>query len=257
MNFLFSQKEKTQYEIIKEILGQKLFSIASKDTYLVNANDIVKCKIKPYWGQRATDEIHINTIAQGIVNSNHLFHPIILANIIPRENVSILDGQHRYEALQRISETQRSRMKVQVDVINFEIDDDKWILTQYEWINTSKSMNKIELKQENEISMLVDELSKHFGSIGGGYRKIDDFALKNKQNSKVIKSDLKKELLKRVNKLDGDVKKKIIDYNEDCCVNYEVKFKGFRIGKNVKEECILRKFWLGINFPNWLDDVLN
>ena len=146
MNFFssFNRQEKTQYEYTKEILGNKLFAVSYKDTFLVNANDLVKCDLKPYWGQRVSDEIHINTIANGIGMSNVLFNPIILANIIPKQEYSILDGQHRYAALMRLSETQRTKIKIQVDVLNFEMDDDKWILKQYEWVNTSKGISKVD-----------------------------------------------------------------------------------------------------------------
>ena len=258
MNFFssFNRQEKTQYEYTKEILGNKLFSVSYKDTFLVNANDLVKCELKPYWGQRVSDEIHINTIANGIGISNVLFHPIILANIIPKQEYYILDGQHRYASLMRLSETQRTKIKIQVDVLNFEMDDDKWILKQYEWVNTSKGISKVDLDKEQEIANLVNELSIYFGYVSGGYKKIDEYApLKNKQNSKVIKSELKKELFKRMNKLGENPKQKIIEYNEECCETYDVKFGGFRIGKNVREDCINRKFWLGINFPQWLDEV--
>jgi len=249
---------KTKYQYINDTFGKKVSSISYKDTFMVNANDLIKCELKPFWGQRASDEIHINTIANGISMSNILFHPIILANIIPKKEYYILDGQHRYAALMRLSETQRSKIKVQVDVLNFEMEDDKWIIKQYEWINTSKGISKIDLDREQFVSQLVNELSNTFGYVGAGYKKIDEYApLRNKQNSKVVKSELKKELLNRYDKLGQDAKQKIIDYNEKCCLEYENKFNGVRIGKNVKEECVSRKFWLGINFPAWIDEIFN
>ena len=91
------------------------------------------------------------------------------------------------------------------------------------------------------------------------------FIEKNKNSSRLIKSSLRKELVLIIennndnNKILGNNKdeicKKIINYNELCNQNYNEKFKYTRIGKNVLQDCIKRKFWLGINFPNWLDQV--
>jgi len=265
MNIFFNKQKsepsqpvhfETRYEKILRLLGEKKFSLGFKDTYIISADNLVKCDVKPFWGQRAQDEIHINTISRGIETSNGLFHPIILAHIVSKEEFSIFDGQHRYEALMRLSDTQRKNVMVQVDVINFELEDTKWILKHYEWINTTKGVSKIDLDTENKISIFVDECSKHFGVLGGKYKKIDEFTnIKNKQNSKLLKSEFKKELLKRIDRLGDNPLQKIIEYNEKCCVDYEKKFKGLRVGKNVKEECVERKFWLGVNFPQWLDEI--
>ena len=256
MNWLFNNQDKTEYEFIKSKLGKKMCSIGFKDIFIVNAQDLFECKLEPYWGQRAKDEIHINTIAQGIKNSQGLFHPIILANIIPRDELSILDGQHRYVALSRLSETQRKKIDIQVDVINFETEDDHWILTQYEWINTTKSINNVQLQQENNISKLVNDCVQYFGKIGGGYYKIGEFSERNNNNSRLIKSQFKQELVKRIDKIDLNTAfVKIIEYNDYCCLNYDTFFKDERIGKKTYDECIKREFWLGIKFPNWLNQI--
>jgi len=259
MNFIFgssSQKIDTRYEFIKKTLGNKLFTISNKDTFIINANDLVKLNIQPYWGQRAKDELHINTISNGIKISNMLFHPIILAHIVPKQDYYSLDGQHRLMALLRLSPTQRNMINIQVDVLNYEVEDDKWILQQYEYINTSKGISKVELDNEQNISLLVDECSKKFGNIGGGYKLIDEFSIKNKQNSRLVKSKLKEELLKRYDRLkDVDVVEKIYEYNTNCHNNFEGLCKGSGIGKKTKQECIDRKFWIGVNFPQWLDQV--
>lgn len=200
MNWIFGQQD--DYDIAYKKLGKKLCSIGFKDIFIVNAQDLIDCNLEPYWGQRAKDEVHINVIAQGIKNSNGLFHPIILANIKPRREISILDGQHRY------------------------------------------------------IARLVYECTKYFGKLAGGYSKIDDFIQKNKNNSRLDKKNFKEELLKRIERIDFKFAlNKIIEYNEYCNKYYETKFKSERIGSKTLEECVKRKFWLGINFPLWLDDV--
>jgi hypothetical protein len=254
----FFNREQSEYEFIKSKLGKKLCSVGFKDIYIVNAQDLFECNLKPYWGQRAKDEIHINTIAQGIKNSQGLFHPLILANIIPREEISILDGQHRYLALSKLSETQRRKIDIQVDILNYEDEDDEWILTQYQWINTTKSMSGNQLQVETDISRLVNDCVQYFGKIGGGYNKIDDFSEKNQNSSRLIKSLFKQELLKKADKINLQTAlKTIIDYNEYCTLNHDIIFKDERIGKKTYEECMKRKFWLGINFPNWLDRVFS
>jgi hypothetical protein len=253
----FFTRELSDYEIIKKILGEKKFSLGFKDTYILSAYDLLECNLEPYWGQRAIDEIHINTIANGIRNSGGLFHPIILANVIPREEYSILDGQHRYSALSRISETQRKKIFIQVDVINFESEDDQWIMTNYEWINIIKGMPRDQLEKETKATCIVDECVKYFGKFGGGYFKIGDFSEKNKQNSRLIKAKFKQEILERIEKISSVEEgfQKVIEYNKKCNLHYNQKFKGVRIGKNTFDECIKREFWLGINFPAWLDEV--
>jgi len=249
MNFLFSQKEQSEYDYITKTIGQKRFTIGFKDTYLVKASLLTSCDLKPYWAQRSQDEIHINTIANGIRQSNGLFHPIILANIHEKQEYSILDGQHRFEALRRLSDTQLESIIVQVDVITFHKDDTRWILQQYEYINTSKSFQREELVNEINVAEAVGNIINQLK-----LNRIRDVIIHNKQNSKVNIVEFKNELLKRSHRLIDPVNK-ILAYNNECCEKYEEKFKKIRIGKKVKQECIDKKFWLGINFPQWLDEV--
>jgi hypothetical protein len=248
MNYLFN-RDISEYEFVSRILGTKKFSIGFKDTFVVKASELIKCNLKPYWAQRDQDQIHINVISNGIKQSNGLYHPIILANIKPREQYCILDGQHRYEALKRLSETQLSSIQIQVDVISFEQDDDKWILQQYEFINTTKSFMKEDLKNEMNASDIINEINKKLKS-----RRIKDVNITLKQNSKININNMKSELLKRIHRLDDPVAK-ILQYNEECNQKYEEMFKHIRIGKNVKQECIDHKFWLGVNYPQWMDDL--
>ena len=53
----------------------------------------------------------------------------------------------------------------------------------------------------------------------------------------------------------NDPVNKILQYNEECEQKQEEILKANRIGKNVKQECVEHKFWLGINYPQWLDDL--
>jgi hypothetical protein len=248
MNYLFN-RDISEYEFVSRTLGAKKFSIGSKDTFVVKAYDLLKCNLKPYWAQRDQDQIHINVISNGIKQSNGLYHPIILANIKPREQYCILDGQHRYEALKRMSETQLINIQVQIDVISFEQDDDKWILQQYEFINTTKSFMREDLKDEINASEIINDINKKLKS-----RRIKDVNITLKQNSKININNMKSELLKRVHRLNDPVTK-ILQYNEECNQKHEEMFKHIRIGKNVKQECIDHKFWLGVNYPQWMDDL--
>ena len=249
MNFLFKQPEQTEYEFITKTLGNKKFSIGFKDTYLIKASSLIECDLKPFWAQRAQDEIHINTIANGIKQSNGLYHPIILANIIEKQEYCILDGQHRFEALKRLSNTQLDTFFIQVDVISFQKDDIRWILQQYEFINTAKSFVREDLINEINVAESIHNIITQLK-----FNRIRDVILHNKQNSKVNIVDFKNELLKRSHRLIDPVNK-ILAYNKECCEKHEEKFKKVRIGKKVKQDCIDKNFWLGINFPQWLDEV--
>lgn len=273
MNLFFNNNvnssEKTEdviktnkYENVFELLGQAKFSFADgKRSYMVTADELVDMQLNSYWAQREKDKSHITTISQGIKNSRGLYHPIILANIIPRKEFVILDGQHRYDALGYISKKQREEITIQVDVIDFEQDDDEWVLQNYEWINTSKGISKQDLDDEKKIALLVDQLSKRFKH-SNGRKLIGDYVQKNKQNSRVNIKELKSEMVKRLSLLKphltnmDSIISKIIEYNDSCSVNHELQFSKTRIGHKVKDECIERKFWLGINFPNWIDEVV-
>lgn len=253
--------ETNTYNIVKNTLGKPIIEFINKTTFVITAQNFSSLCLKPYWAQREKDKAHITTIAQGIRNSRGLFHPFILANIIPREEFVIIDGQHRYEALSYLSQHEREQIWVQVDVINFEKDDDEWILQNYEWINTSRGITKRDLQKEKEISLVIDKCTKMF-KMKNGRKCIGDFVQKNKQNSRLNIRDFKVELLKRLDKVTdlmnkgNDISELILNYNKKCDLNQEEIFKNVRIGSKVREECIERKFWLGINFPQWLDIVL-
>lgn len=265
LGFNLINKEISEYEKIKNIFLKPIFSIKNKHTFIIDSDTFINLDLKIYWGQRNKDNEHINIISQGIRNSNCLFHPFILFNNIKKEEYTISDGQHRYEALKLLSSTERKNIKIQVDIIDYNEDDEKWLLTQYVWINTTKTISKEKLDNENLVNEIVEYCSNYFGKIGGGHYLIGEFIEKNKNSSRLIKSSLRKELVLIIennndnNKILGNNKdeicKKIINYNELCNQNYNEKFKYTRIGKNVLQDCIKRKFWLGINFPFWLKEV--
>lgn len=251
----------SRYANIIEILGEPRWLFADgKASFIVSAENLVNVQLQSYWAQREKDKSHIMTISQGIKNSRGLYHPIILANIVPRKEFVILDGQHRYDALFHISKKQREEIFIQVDVLTFEQDDDEWILQNYEWINTAKGISKQDLDDEKKIALLVDQLSKRFKH-SNGRRLIGEYVHKNKQNSRLNIKELKSEMVSRLNLFKphlNDTEKiisSIVAYNETFNQNHELHLCKTRVGHKVKDECIERKFWLGVNFPQWLDEL--
>lgn len=251
----------SKYENISEMLGPPRWNFSDgKQSFIVTAETLVNMQLNSYWAQREKDKTHIMTISQGIKNSRGLYHPIILANIIPRKEFVILDGQHRYDALFYISKKQREEISIQVDVLSFEQDDDEWILQNYEWINTARGISKQDLDDERKLALVVDQISKKFKH-GNGRKLIGDYVIKNKQNSKVNIKELKSEMVKRMNIFKpyltnpDRIISEIIYYNDTFHENKDVNLSKTRVGHKVKDECIERKFWLGINFPQWLDEV--
>jgi hypothetical protein len=251
----------SKYDNICEMLGTSRWTfLDGKQSFIVTAETLVNMQLNSYWAQREKDKSHIMTISQGIKNSRGLYHPIILANIIPRKSFVILDGQHRYDALFYISKKQREEISIQVDVLSFEQDDDEWILQNYEWINTARSISKQDLDDEKTLALIVDQISKKFKH-ENGRRLIGDYVIKNKQNSKVNIKDLKSEMVKRMNIFNPHLTNpdriisEIISYNDTFHENKDINLSKIRVGHKVKDECIERKFWLGINFPQWLDEV--
>ena len=134
-----SQKNKIQYEyVLNKLSNNKICTFSFKDVHVIKAQDLFECKLEPYFGQRHIDMIHVDNIANGIINSEGLFHSIILLNIIPRYEIVIIDGLHRYIAISQLSEELRNRVNIQVDVINIKKEDDKLLSVLNKCIHTNK-----------------------------------------------------------------------------------------------------------------------
>jgi len=110
------------YESMINKLGNKISSIDFKDIYITNIQDLIDCNLQPYWKQKNN------------------FYPIILVNIISKRKLYIIDGQDRYLSLQKLSENQRKNNNIQIDVLNYNNEDEEMIIKQYEKIDTKKQV---------------------------------------------------------------------------------------------------------------------
>lgn len=146
-----------------------------KTTYMVRAELLMKFDLKPFKYQRRLMDHHIACIAKGILQSKVLFHPIILAYIEPRESLTIVDGQHRWQALKRLATDPEGvkllkTMYVQIDVIDLP-DHDTEIMTVYKYINTNVPIDASKLHEELRYVDLVDKIKAVFTKGIQTYRK--------------------------------------------------------------------------------------
>ena len=110
------------YESMINKLGNKISSIDFKDIYITNIQDLIDCNLQPYWKQKNN------------------FYPIILVNIISKRKLYIIDGQDRYLSLQKLPENQRKNNNIQIDVLNYNNEDEEMIIKQYEKSDTKKQV---------------------------------------------------------------------------------------------------------------------
>jgi hypothetical protein len=147
----------------------------SKTTYMVRADQLMKFDLKPFKYQRRLMDHHIACISKGILQSKVLFHPIILAYIKPRESLTIVDGQHRWQALKRLVTDAEGalvlkNLYVQIDVIDLP-DNDTEIMTVYKYINTNVPIDASKLHEELRYVDLVDKIKAVFPKGIETYRK--------------------------------------------------------------------------------------
>ena len=77
------------------------------------------------------------------------------------KSLTILDGQHRWNALKRVNKSLLPEITVQIDVIVFK-DDDEDIMGTYKNINTNVPIDQSRLNEEMEYVTLVEEIKKVF-----------------------------------------------------------------------------------------------
>ena len=162
--------------------------IDDKISYFITADKLQTFNLKPYKYQRKLMEKHVQTIVEGINKSNMLYHPIVLCYIHDRNSLTIMDGQHRWNALKRLADPQL--VTVQVDVILCE-DDDEEAMQIYKNINTNVPIDHTQLKDELKYIALVEKIRIEFGS-----KAIRNFnkELKEVPQHLVVDSMMKEEL---------------------------------------------------------------
>ena len=127
---------------------------AEKTTYLVPACTLERFNFQPYKYQRKLMDSHVENIAKGIADSKMLYHPIIMA--YNQNELHILDGQHRWAALRKLSEADKQTVSVQVDVLMLNDATDSVVMDKYRHINTNIAIEEDALQEEIAYVRLVD-----------------------------------------------------------------------------------------------------
>ena len=246
---LISKKlEKPVYEF-NETQGLIKDKGYNKKGYVLDIKDLKHMNLYPYRHQRECNNTHVNSLKEGIKKTGYLYHPIIVCHIPSRKEYSIIDGQHRFNALKEITkEDVEYNIKVQIDVIDINEDDDSMVMDVYRNVNTCEPINMKQIVLEQDYVKFIQKLKNVFG------KKV---IVENKRKMKhyIIETDLKNEFMKR---------ELLVKYSFDVLltriieINNELKEKMILLNKltdSEKERCAKTDFWLSTDFPNWLNKL--
>lgn len=220
-----------------------------KQTYIMKADCIQAFDLKPYKYQRNLMQRHIERIITGIEESRTLFHPIVLAYVPERASLTILDGQHRWNALKRMSASVLADISMQIDVYVFP-DDDALIMHYYKYINTNVPIDNQMLEKELEYVGLIAELKRVFGAGNIRHFKKDHETIpKQFVDDTNLKFELQyREILDKM-KADEVVKKmKIVNETIKACSKYTDDLSMLE-----RRLCERNSFFLGIQWPLAVD----
>jgi hypothetical protein len=223
----------------------------SKKSYVLTADKVLQFDFKPFKYQRQLLERHVQTIAEGITKSKILFHPLILGfrQSESSSSLTIIDGQHRYNALKRIETEVLATIYLQVDVILLP-DNDQQIMSFYKHINTNVPLDPLRLQEELRYVSLIDKISTAFPDCLQHYSKDDKDKIPQHM---VIDSWLKQELQYReiLTKLSEDqviTKLKLINDH----LSLDDKRKG-ELSMIELRMCKRNYFYLGLSWPLAVD----
>lgn len=220
----------------------------NKRIYFVNIHDLHMIDIKPYKYQRKLMQRHVQTIADGIRTSKIMYHPIILGYNEPKNQLTILDGQHRFKAIKLLvgDDSFTDDVYVQLDVIEFNDDDDTQIMQMYQNINTNIPIDASKLHMELSYVHLVQIIKGHFS-----FQNVRSFEkdIETQAQHFVIDSCLKEELQYRNVLLEHtsmDVLECLKQINEDMSKDHQLLFDLPLIDSKI---CQRNRFYLGVQWP--------
>jgi len=231
----------------KKIIGN------SKISYFLKASELVKYDLQSYKYQRSLISRHIDNIVLGILKSKMMFHPIICV-LEDEFNLSILDGQHRFNALKKIPNDVLVDIDVQLDIIPFEKDDTN-VMKTYQQINNNVPIDPERMCAELEYVDLVQAIKSYFGQ--------DSFQtfnprLENYPQAYLVDHHLKREMQVR-SILDLYICKKS-KYDQILSaldhINSIMKERTDLLSNLTQMDrrvCVKNDMYLGLNFPEALD----
>ena len=273
---------KEKYNKILDVLTNNIkIQTKNKITCTIDIKDLVDLDLEMYMYQRQKNEEHIKKLEEGIKKTGYLYHNIILVDIPSKYTISIVDGQHRYEALKYIvshsvnnlnenttrpyqNEVPQSQHSWQgegthngesistigIDVIK--IDDENNLIELYESINHYLPHDMEKIREDRRYIEFVKMIKEKFGD-----KSITDNQVNRKHylREKLLKEKIQEEkLLSKYT--EEELCERIIAYN---------KKKGKEILKDKKkyssslkdiERCKERNFWLGFKpIDDWIKNL--
>lgn len=249
-----------EYKNLKNnIFNKLLYKIENKSVYVIELKDFDNFNLYPYRHQRDENKNHITVLQTGIKETGYLYHPIILCDISSRKELTIIDGQHRYNALKNIRMTNKQfNMIVEFEIIEIkdtdEFNSDNIVMDIYRNVNTCEPVDMRKLLVEKDYVDFIQKLKKKFGDTC----IVDK---KNKMKYYLIERELKKELIARellVHYSIENLYKKIVRMNDttEKRKSLEHGVEEGRISEKGIEKCKANNFWLAVYFPEWLDRLV-
>lgn len=227
----------------------------NKTTFILTADRLMKFDFKPFKYQRKLMVKHVQCIADGILKSLMMFHPIVLAYIEDKNSLTVVDGQHRWAALKKLQETHPeflTKLYVQVDAIKFP-DQDEEIMSFYKYINTNVPIDPNKLAEELRYVALINKIKDAFGCNGKNSSIVAYTKDVKVPQHFVVDSWLKEELQYRciLEKMtEEQVVDKLIWINEHIKNNSDLVTLLTSIENRM---CKRDNFYLGIQWPRAID----
>ncbi len=176
-----------------------------------------------------------------MVLKNQVFYIILsYAYIIVNQKITIVDGQHRYLALSTLDEAMLKKIKIQLDIILAE--DDNEVMTIYKNINTILPMDVNYLAKELEYVDLIEKLKAKLGPGICQYSKkiteqdptfvIDLYLKEELQIRELLSKYSVEEIIEKLNYINIHMKK------------YESELTSIQ-----RRVCKRDNFYIGINWP--------
>jgi len=232
---------------------QKLYSHKNKDVFLLPASLLNQVTILPYKYQREINTSHIQNIQQGLMESQMMYHNLILCHI-DKEEITIMDGQHRLESLKSLPPGLADELMIQVDILTFD-EHTNDIMRHYKYINTNVQIQPERLLQDVAYVDFIFLLKRQFP---------DCFVATNKRGKKPKKTpqqyinedDFKKECQQR-QCLDRyqpeELVQQLITINNEMATSNKIDEHCMAIERR---QCVAKHFYLGIQFPYCLDQLV-
>jgi len=258
------EKEGDKYDLqLSCIKGWKhMTDVKEYSWYICNGDEFVAGDFELANEQRQSHQQHIKKIQDHVGPT--FWHNFILVNNTHKREIRLYDGNHRYQALQQMSETRQKDILCPVMVWTTNTKDDKYLLEVFNQINCIKGTTD----EEEQVRVDVDALTKDLASLFGEYRKGDSYIVEGKtqdklgQNAKwrIAQITLKQELEANIHKIKGltaeQIFTKMKKVNERRSQDPELFWSRIKSKASpIQDKMYKYKFYIGVDFPAVLREM--